>query len=78
MKINSKTLISELKTYIASGVSFKAKEGQHDDLVAALLLVIRMSVILADWDPKVFESLSSNNDNDDWEVPLPIFVSTNI
>jgi hypothetical protein len=79
MKINSKILISELKTFIASGVSFKAKEGQHDDLIAALLLIIRMSVILADWDPKVFELMSVNDElNDDWEPPLPIFVSSNL
>ena len=45
MKINSKTLISELKTYIAQGITYKAKEGQHDDLVAALLLLVRMSVV---------------------------------
>ncbi len=76
MKINSRTLISELKTYIAQGISFKAKEGQHDDLVAALLLVIRMSVVLADWDPKVFEIMSVDDEfGDDWEPPLPIFVS---
>jgi hypothetical protein len=79
MKLNSKILISELKTFIASGVSFKAKDGQHDDLVAALLLIIRMSVILADWDPKVFELMSVNDEsNEDWEPPLPIFVSSNL
>ena len=76
IKINSRTLISELKTFIAQGVSFKAKEGQHDDLVSALLLVVRMSVVLADWDPRVFELMSVNDEfNDDWEPPLPIFVS---
>jgi hypothetical protein len=76
MKINSKTLISELKTYIAQGITYKAKEGQHDDLVAALLLLIRMSVVLADWDPKVFELMSVDDEfGDDWEPPLPIFVS---
>jgi len=79
MKVNSKLLISELKTFIASGTSFKAKVGQHDDLVAALLLIVRMSVILADWDPKVFESISVGSALDeDWEAPLPIFVSSNI
>ena len=79
MKVNSKLLISELKTFIASGTSFKAKTGQHDDLVAALLLIVRMSVILADWDPKVFESISVGSALDeDWEAPLPIFVSSNI
>ena len=79
MKINSRPLLSELKTFIAAGISFKAKQGQHDDLVAALLLVIRMSVILADWDPKVFETLSVNGHLDeDWEAPMPIFISSNM
>ena len=78
MKLSSKVLIGELKTFIASGVSFKAKTGQHDDLVAALLLIIRMSVILADWDPTVFDSLSVDSAyNDDWEAPMPIFVLSN-
>jgi hypothetical protein len=79
MTIHSRALISELKTFIAAGTTYKAKTGQHDDLVSALLLIVRMSVILADWDPVVFETLSVNAEfNDDWEAPLPIFVSTNI
>jgi hypothetical protein len=79
MQIYSRPLLSELKTFIASGTSFKAKVGQHDDLVAALLLIIRMSVVLADWDPRVFETLSVSDGMDqDWEMPLPIFVSSNI
>jgi hypothetical protein len=79
MKINSRPLITELKSFIAAGTSFKAKTGQHDDLVAALLLVIRMSVILAEWDPVVFETMSVNSDfSEDWEAPLPIFISSNV
>jgi hypothetical protein len=79
MTINSRVLLSELKSFIAAGVTFKAKTGQHDDLVSALLLIVRMSVILADWDPKVFESLSVNSmSNEEWEAPLPIFVSSNL
>lgn len=80
MTISSKALITELKNFIASGTSFKARSGQHDDLVSALLLAIRISVVLADWDPRVFESMkiiSANNGiNDDWEPPLPIYVSS--
>jgi hypothetical protein len=79
MTIHSKSLISELKTYIASGVTFKAKDGQHDDLVSALLLIVRMTVILADWDPAIFDKLSIESSLDeDWEAPLPLFVSSNI
>ena len=77
MTIYSKTLISELKAFIAKGVTFTAKEGNHDDLVAALLLVVRMSVVLAEWDPLVFDlmSVDGHNMDDDFEAPLPIFVS---
>ena len=79
MTINSRPLISELKTFIAAGTSFKAKVGQHDDLVAALLLIVRMSVVLAEWDPTVFDQLKVHSDwaeNPDIELPLPIFIST--
>jgi len=78
MTIHSKTLLSELKTFIALGVTFKAKDGQHDDLVSALLLIVRMTVILAEWDPGVFEKLTIEATADeDWEAPLPIFISSN-
>jgi hypothetical protein len=77
MIINSRPLLSELKTFIASGVSFKAKQGQHDDLVSALLLIVRMSVVLAEWDPGVLEMMSIDGHmDDDWEAPLPVFVSS--
>ena len=77
-KMHSKPLIVELKAFIAHGVSFKAKVGEYDDLVSALLLAVRMSQVLADWDPRVFESLSSRSDFDqeDYEPPMPIFVSS--
>jgi hypothetical protein len=78
MRLNSKPLLSELKGFIASGTSFKAKSGMHDDLVSSLLLIIRMSVILAEWDPRVFETMSVGVGlDDDWEAPLPIFISSN-
>jgi len=77
MQLNSKSLISELKSFIASGFSFKAKSGDHDDLVSALLLIVRMSQLVADWDPRVFETLSGVHTEDDYEAPLPIFVSSN-
>jgi len=78
MSVCSKSLISELKTFIASGPTFKAKDGQHDDLVSALLLIVRMTVVLAEWDPAVFEKLSIENSiDDDWAAPLPIFISSN-
>jgi hypothetical protein len=79
MKIYSRALISELKTFIAAGTTYKAKVGQHDDLVSSLLLVIRMSVLLAEWDPRVFEVLKVTGEIDEsWEPPLPIYISTGV
>ena len=74
MTINSKPLISELKTYVASGLGFKAKSGEHDDLVSAVLLIVRMAKILADWDPKIYEKMTDKMTEDD--MPMPIFVSS--
>lgn len=42
LTVRSKNLISELKTFIASGGSYAAKIGENDDLVSATLLSIRM------------------------------------
>jgi hypothetical protein len=75
MTISSKPLISELKTYVATGLGFKAKSGEHDDLVAAVLLIIRMAKILADWDPKIYEKMTDKMTEDD--MPMPIFVTSN-
>jgi hypothetical protein len=50
MHLVSKALISELKTFVASGVSYAAKIGEHDDLVMATLLVVRMMQMLQSYD----------------------------
>jgi len=80
MKIHSKPLISELKAFIAAGVTFKAKSGEEDDLVSALLLIVRMSQVLSDWDSRVFESFSSNDgyNEDDFDLPMPIYISSSL
>jgi hypothetical protein len=76
LKPNSKALISELKAFIASGVSFKAKSGETDDLISAMLLAVRMSAVVADWDPRVFELMTGQTEEEDYEPPMPIFVSS--
>ncbi len=80
MKINSRPLISELKTFIAQGISFKGKNEEPDDLVSALLLIVRMSKVLSDWDARVFDTYSSNEmmSDEDFELPMPIFVSSTL
>jgi len=74
MTISSKPLISELKTFVANGVGFGAKTGEHDDLVSSCLLIIRMAGILSDWDPKIYEKMTEKLTED--QLPMPIFVSS--
>jgi len=78
MKINSKPLISELKNFIAYGITFKGKMEEQDDLVSACLLIVRMSQVLSDWDSRVFETYTSNEtfEDEDFDPPMPIFVSS--
>jgi hypothetical protein len=42
MTLNSRPLISELKTFVSSGVSYAAKPGETDDLVMSTVLAVRM------------------------------------
>jgi hypothetical protein len=74
LAVNSKPLVSELKTYVAKGISFEAKETAHDDLVSGMLLAIRMSMLLQDWDPAIYDKLREERE-DEWEMPLPIYIS---
>lgn len=80
MKINSKPLISELKSFIARGISFSAKSGEEDDLVSALLLSVRMFAVLADWHSNIYDAINNKLDDadEDFEPPMPIFISTGL
>ena len=74
MHIFSKPLISELKTFVATGLGFKAKSGEHDDLISATLLIIRMAEVLADWDPQIYDKMTEKITEE--AMPMPIFIST--
>jgi hypothetical protein len=76
IKIHSKTLISELKTYVAAGITFKAKTGQHDDLVASLLLAMRMIMLLQDWDPTIYDKMRDHTGLEEHDLPMPIYISS--
>ena len=73
LKIYSKPLISQLKAYVAKGLSFEAKVGENDDLVASLLLNIRMIMMLQDWDPSVYEKMHEHI-SEDAILPMPIYI----
>jgi Terminase large subunit, T4likevirus-type, N-terminal len=71
LKIASKMLLSELKGFVASGTSFRAKIGETDDLVMAMLLVVRMMQLIQSFDPNVDETLRTQ---DDFREPLPFIM----
>lgn len=70
LKLNSRSLISELKTFVASGGSYAAKIGETDDLVMASLLNIRMMQHLTTYNVDLEQQLRDHN-----EIipPLPFF-----
>jgi hypothetical protein len=75
--VNSKSLLSELKAFVATNSSFSAKQGYTDDLVSAILLSLRMIDIIKDWDPAIYNSYSQIDSEQDYEMPMPIFISSN-
>ena len=70
--VYSKPLISQLKTFVASGNSFQSKPGEHDDLVMALVLALRIAVFLGSYDPKIQKDMRSSED--DYIEPMPFVV----
>jgi hypothetical protein len=62
MKLRSPSLISELKNFVASGVSYAAKPGETDDLVMAALLNIRMLQVLQTYDTSIDNQLRDHGD----------------
>jgi Terminase RNaseH-like domain len=74
LKINSSPFISELKTFVAKGLSFEAKVGAHDDLVCSMLLAIRMILVLQDWDPAIYDRMREERE-DEFIMPMPIYIS---
>lgn len=73
MVIASKSLISELKTFVAVGISFQAKIGETDDLVMSMLLAVRMATFLREFDPNLDEQLKDNSD--DLILPMPFIIA---
>jgi hypothetical protein len=79
LTVRSSSLISELKTFVASGGSYAAKLGETDDLVMATLLTVRMMQHLRDYNIDLDSHLRDHGngrggDDDDID-PLP-FIAT--
>jgi hypothetical protein len=72
MTIHSRPLISELKSFVSSGSGYAAKVGETDDLVMALVLVIRMAMLMQSYDPTLDEVMKDGLD--DYLEPMPFIV----
>jgi len=68
--INSSSLISELKGFIANGNSYEAKVGDTDDLVMATLLITRLLVQIGEYHYELDEHI---RDHDNFVAPMPFF-----
>ena len=62
MCIRSKSLISELKNFVAVGTSYQAKLGETDDLVMSTLLVVRALQVLQTYHANLDEQMRDHQD----------------
>ena len=71
-KIKSRPLVSELKNFVAHGTSYAAKPGEHDDLVMATVLGVRMLQQLQEYHKNIGDNLRDHDD--DIVEPLPFIM----
>ena len=75
LKIHSKDLISELRFFVKSGVSFKAETGKTDDLVMACIVLTNMLNVISTFDENVYDTMNNidgfNFDDEEQDAPLP-------
>jgi hypothetical protein len=70
LTINSRSLVTELKSFVASGGSYAAKIGETDDLVTSSLLVVRMLQNLSEYN---YDLDNYIRDHDEVIMPLPFY-----
>jgi hypothetical protein len=70
LTVNSRSLISELKAFVASGGSYAAKIGDTDDLIMASLLTVRMIQELGSYH---YDLDNYMRDHEEFVAPLPFF-----
>ena len=73
MLLYSKKLISELKTFISVENTYRAKPGETDDLVTALITTVRMMETIKNYIPSLSEVRELNEES---MMPLPFLMST--
>ena len=73
LKLASKPLISQLKTFVALGGSYAAKLGEQDDLVMSLMLCVRMAMLVREFDATLDDRMPENDD--EMVLPMPFLMS---
>jgi len=77
LKINSKNLVHELKYFIAKGNSYEASVGEKDDLIDAMLLIVRMVQHISQWDDELQNQMTGDiggRFEEEPDMPLPMLV----
>jgi hypothetical protein len=62
MVINSRSLVSELKNFVAVGNAYMAKPGETDDLVMATILIVRMLQLLQTYHQELDQQIRDHGD----------------
>ena len=60
--VASKNLVSELKTFVARGTGYAAKDGETDDLVLSMILAVRMVMMLQEFDAAIDGEMRSSEE----------------
>lgn len=64
IKVNSEMLLFEMKNFIVSAGSYRAKSGTTDDTISAMLLITKLIKYVSDFDHRAFEAVYAFDDED--------------
>jgi hypothetical protein len=74
MRIRSAPLVTQLKSFVARGGSYAGKPGQHDDLVSACLLIVRMLESVTRWDEQSSALSEQITEDEVFSDPMPVVI----
>ena len=74
MEVASEALLQEVKTFVARGASYAAKDGETDDLVMAALLVVRIAQKIAKYDDETYNELKDSFEDAEYQEPMPFII----
>lgn len=72
MSINSRLLVQQLFNYVESGGSYACPQGEHDDLISALLIIINIVEEVSKYDDSMHDVMNENTE--EYIEPMPYIV----